>query len=497
MGENKLRMKSEGNTGKEITNKNIAFSLMWKMLERVCSQGINLLVQIILARILMPNDFATLAVIVSITNFAGVFVQAGLSTAIVQKRKLDELDISTVFFSSIIVAAIIYIILYVSAPALASYISSDNLVWPLRIQGLILFMYSVNSVQMSLLQREMRFKSIFVCSILAVGLSGFVGITIAYYGFGVWALVVQSILNVLITILTMKILGRIHINRGFSWDKAKEIYAFSGKILASSLLSSGYESLKTMSIGHTYAPDELAYYDKAYTYSYYVLQTVGVSLSNVLLPVFSRQQAQTDKLRNLARRSIKTVIFIMFPIMVLLAAISEPLVSVLLTEKWSGVVPYFVIFCFMRLPNCYNIIDKQIYFALGRSDVNLKYDVVDSLLNIIMLFITINIGPLAVALGVLIIEFLMAFILFRYSYLTYGYRIFDRIKDLSKPLINSLIMFAVVHIVIDTIFSNILKLIIGISIGMIVYVLLSAITKDENFMFFILVLKKQFLKRKG
>lgn len=483
--------KSNGN---EVSRKIIFFSLFWKGLERISVQAVNFTVQIVLARLLMPEDFAGLAMIAAITNFAAVFVQAGLSTAIVQKENLDELDISTTYICSLTAAAFLYLILFISAPLIASYMSVSDLLWPLRILSLVIFLYAVNAVQTAILQRKMLFKKIFLCNFVAAVLSGIIGAALACLGLKIWALVIYNLVHILSVIITMKILGKIRICARVSFQRMIAIYAFSGKIILSSLLSQIYEAARTVAIGHAYQPALLAYYDKANTYSYYILQTVSSSLSSVLLPVFSRQQDQIDLLCVLARRAVRITAFIMFPVMILTASVSAPLVKILLTEKWTGCIPYFTVFCFMRLPGCYNAIDKQIYLALGKSSINLKYEIFNSLLNMIFLLFTIKKGPFAVAVGVMMTEFLMAFLIFYYSQMIYGYKAADRMKDLVRPAMNSLIMFFSVRMLISLNIPDFIKLGTGVFAGIAVYLLMAVITGDENIRYAVSVIKGYFNK---
>ena len=187
----------------QITKGKVTVSLWWKLLERVFSQGINLIVQIVLARLLLPSDFGNLAIIVAITNYAALFVQSGLAAAIVQKKDLHSDDVASLLTASLFLAGCFFIVLFVLSPWIADQYSLPSIVWPLRVQALILFLNAFNSIQTALLSRSMKFKTIFIRSILAVPISGAVGIVMAYRGYGLWALVAHNLVNMVVVVVVM------------------------------------------------------------------------------------------------------------------------------------------------------------------------------------------------------------------------------------------------------------------------------------------------------
>ena len=233
-------------------------SLLWKSGERIMVQGIGLLVQIILARLLMPEDFASLAIITAIVNYLGIFVQCGLSAAVVQKKDLSEIDVSTLTTLSLLVALILYVGLFLMAPVINSWYNMEELVWPIRVMGIALFLYSFNSIQSGLLQRKMMFQTMFVRSLLATPISAVIGITMAYLGCGVWALICYVLSNILAIVIFMNMLPEIRLRLGFSKQSAKALYSFSLKILGTNLVSAGGDTIRTMTIGKVYKPATLA-----------------------------------------------------------------------------------------------------------------------------------------------------------------------------------------------------------------------------------------------
>lgn len=475
----------------EITKKTVVSSLVWKLSERFFSQFANLVIQIILARILAPEDFGSLAIILAIVNFLAIFVQSGLATAIVQKNDVDEKDISTLCIMSIGVATLLYLVIFFLAPVIADTYELPELKWPMRVLTLTLFPCAINSIQTAILSRRMEFKKLCIRSMIAVPTSGAIGIFMAYTGFGLWSLVAQNLSNMLIVMAIMSIGMHLPFNRGFSMEKAKAIYSFSGKIMLSSIVSSGYDMLRTMTIGRRYTTTDLAYYDKAYTYSYYAAQIVNSSITSVMLPVFSRKQSESRELHAMARRSCRLVSFVMVPVFLGGAAVAEQLIPLLLTSKWMPCVPFFVAFCLLRIPGCIAAIDKQVYYAMGRSGLTLTSEIVWFIVNSAVLIIAVPLGVMHIAVGAVIVEWLCTFLIFAISRKVYGYLWKERIKDLIRPLCNGLLMCLVVNAIKLLKLGNLPTLILQLIFGIIVYAALAIITKDDSLQYILKLIVEQ------
>lgn len=464
----------------EIGKKIIVSSFLWKASEHLLLQGLGLVVQIILARLLMPEDFACLAIINAIVVYLGLFVQSGLSTVVIQRESLDDLDISTLFTTSFIIAFIIYVPLFFVAPYISNYYNYENLTWPIRVMSLTLFLYSFNSVQSGLLIRRMKFKTIFVRNVLSLPIAATIGIFMAYNGYGVWALIAFHMLSTIITIVFMCFIPELRLKIGFSITRAKEMYSFSSLILLTNLISSGSDSLRTMVIGKKYTPNNLAYYDRAYTYSNLLTGVVSVSLSSVMFPVFSRQQNDISKIYETARRTVGLSSYVIFPFMILIAIMAKPLVLVILTEKWIPCAVYLSIFALFRILGVVTSIDKQIFYALGNSKIGLYYELFLLFANVLMLYIAVPLGLIYVAIGAFIVELVGNFLLMMISSKLYGYKLVERIRDMAKPIANSIIMSVFIYIISCWGLDVYLQILLQLTIGVASYLLLSYITKDQN-----------------
>lgn len=463
-----------------IGKKEVISSLWWKMLERFLSQGMGLLVQIILARLLMPSDFGCMAIMVAIINYLGVFVQSGLSTTIIQRKNLDDEDVSSLLSVSLCLALILYILLFFLAPMIGAYYNMNEIIWPIRILSLNLFLAALSSIQIGILSRHMKFRVIFLRNILAIFLSGVISIIMALNGFGIWALVVYSLLNITIGVVVMALTPEVRMRFGIRWNKVKELYSFSIKIIITNLISGGGDTFRTMLIGKKFTASQLAYYDKAYSYSNTAIQILISSISGVMLPVFSRQQDDETRLKYTVRRSMQLTAFITFPSLLLMLVVSKPLVILLLTEKWAPCIPFLMIFCILRMCGPITTIDKQVYYSLGRSDIGLYYEIGVLVVNIIMLICLMKYGIMAMAIGATVIEIIGAVVIFKISQRIYGYSFCERWKDYLKPLINSIVMVASVYPLSFLELSNIVMLILQCLVGVGVYLVMCKISKDEN-----------------
>lgn len=474
----------------DVNRGKVAKSFFWKVLERLFSQGIGFVVQIVLARILLPEDFGSLAIIVAFTGYATLFVASGISTTVIQKNSLDRTDLSTLMTYTLGMATVFYAVLFFLAPVISNYYDAPILQPTLRVLALTLFLQGINSVQTGLLQRQMSFRQLFVRTMIAAPIAGGVGIMMALRGFGLWALVAHAIANQLLVIIVMSFDKNCRIPLGFSRSRLKEIFPFTSKIMLTYATSGLFDLIRTSMIGKRYSRDDLAFYDKGLTYSNYVTMLVNQSMGSVLLPAFSRKQDNIDTLRSMARRSVKVTSFVIIPVLIAVAVMSKPLIALLLTDKWLPCVPFLVIYCFLRIPGPILNIDKQVFYSLGKSGVNLSFEVGLFICNFVALFIAIQINVLAIALGALIVELLGSVSIFIISSKVYNYKLKDRIIDLWKPVVGSCVMSLALIGVSLMGLSNISTICIQVIVGVSVYLLMARIMKDDNLHYCLSIVKE-------
>ncbi len=457
-------------------------AVSWQMRNKVCSFGMNIIIQIVLARLIAPEDFGSLAILNAIIGFATIFVESGVSTALVQKKDLDGQDIFTAQMISIAVAMLFCGVLIVAANPVAAYYNAPTLATPLCVISVVLIFNSINSVFSALLTRDMEFKKLFFRTVTVLPVSGAIGMILAYKGFGIWALVIYQISTVALNSLVFVIFSHTRLVFRFSWRKAKQIYSFGIKILLSGIVNSVYDTIRTLVIGGKYFKTELAYYDRAYTYSRYTVQIVNSTITSVALPLFSKQQDSLEVIKNFSRRIIRMSAFVMFPVLTGLAAVSRPLILTLLTEKWEACIPFFTIFCFLRIPGVITGVDIQSFYAIGRSDIVLKYSILTLVLNITSLFFVLPYGVLAIAINILVVEIVVSIVIMVISANLIRYSVREKIEDLWKSIINCMILFIVEWMISKALVNtnSITQLIIQIVFGVCIYICVAVIIKDQN-----------------
>ncbi|MDU5111651.1 MAG: lipopolysaccharide biosynthesis protein, partial [Clostridium sp.] len=420
-------------------------SLFWKLMERGGVQGIQFIVQIVLARILSPNDYGIISLLTIFIALANVFIQSGFNTALIQKKNVKEEDFSSVLYISLVVSTILYIILFFASPFIANFYKIAELKQVLRVLAIILFFGAFNSIQNAIIARTMQFKKLFIGSVFSILISGIVGITLAYSGFGVWALVAQQIVNqVSITFIlwfTLKWRPKLI----FSINRVGNLFSYGWKLLVSSLIDTIYMNLRGLIVGKVYASNMLAFYNRGEQFPQLIVNNINGSIQSVMLPTLSAEQENKKRVKELVRRSIVTSSFLIFPMMIGLAVVGEPLIKILLTDKWLPAVPFMQIFCLSYALWPIHTSNLQAINALGRSDIYLKLEIIKKIIGIIILIISMFYGIYAIALGGLLSGIISSFINAypNLKLLNYGYK--EQIKDILPSLLLSIIMGGVAY----------------------------------------------------
>ena len=314
-------------------------------MERGGTQGIQFIVQIVLARLLLPEDFGLIAIVTIFILLANVFVQSGFNTALIQKKDADDEDFSSVFYLSLFVAGLLYVVLFLTSPFISVFYRSPQLILILRVLSVTLFFGAFNSIQNAYVARNMMFKKLFFSSLGAIIISGTVGIATAYLGWGVWALVAQQLTNQLAVTLILWFTVKWRPKLLFSIEKVKVLFSFGWKLLASSLINTLYMEIRSLIIGKIYIPAMLGFYDRGQQIPKVIVSNIDGAIQSVMLPALASQQDDKKRVKAMMRRAIMTSSFIMFPMMVGLAVVAEPVVKIILTDKWLPAVPFLQIFC--------------------------------------------------------------------------------------------------------------------------------------------------------
>lgn len=472
-------------------SKKVFSGVFWKFSERILAQLISFVVSVVIARILSPEDYGLVAMVMIFITIANVFVSNGFSTALIQKKEADYNDFTTLFYCSLFISIIFYFVLFFTAPLIARFYNKEELVNLVKVFGLILPLSSYKSIQNAYVSKSLDFKKFFFSTLAGTIASGIVGIIMAVKGFGVWALVAQYFTNNIIDAIVLTFTIKWKPKFFFSFSKAKPLLSYGSRILLVDLIGTIYNQLTAFIIGKQYSSTDLAFYTKGKQLPDLINTNISSTITSVLFPAFSTSSDDYTEIKNMGRKAIKTSGYILLPFFFGLMAVSHNLINFLLTEKWLPCVIFVNIMCVNGIINTLDMIDIQVLKAIGKSNTVLKLEFIKKPIYLIVIFISMKINVYALAISVPITSVIAIIANSHYIKKYIGYTLFEKIKDTGLSLLFSIIMylsvFALGYIKINT---NIL-LFIQIITGIIVYISLSVITKNETMNYIISVLKKQ------
>lgn len=448
----------------------IASSLFYKFTEKVLVKLIGFVIGVILARLLDPEIFGIVAIITAIVAIAQVFVDSGLSTALVQNKSVTEGDYSTIFYISFGVALIAYLLIFLLTPVIAHYYHIEAYTAQLRVLTATLFFYAFNSIQAAKLQREMAFRKMLVCQLVAVVASGFVGVVLAYLGYGIWALILYYLSNSAVSCISYGVASRWHPRLIFSKKRAKELVNYSYKILLSGLLCSLFANLRTFIIGRIYSKTELGIYSRGDQIPSVISSSIDSAFHAVMLPAFSKEQDSFSRVKDLLSKTIIFDSMLIFPAMVGLASVAKNLVLVLYTAKWSAAIPFIQILSLAHIVAPVASPCLVAIKAIGRSDVYLKLETVRRIVMLAILFASLQFHSLlAIAIGWLISNIIDIFLIMAPTKKLLNYTLINLWNDTKVPLILSMIMFVCVIGIGKLPFSPLALLVLQVCGGVCIY----------------------------
>ena len=451
--------------------------VIWSAIERFSNQIIQFLVQIIIARLLFPSDYGMIGMLAIFMAVAQTFTDGGFGNALIQKKDRNNTDYSTVFYFNITTGIILSIIFFFSSGLIANFYKMPKLELIIQVMSINLIILSFQVVHKAILTINIDFKTQAKASLSSVIIAGIIGITMAYTGFGVWALVAQfTAINIIQTIL-LWYFEKWRPIRVFSKQSFKRLFNFGSKILAANLLHTIYLNLYTLVIGKRFSATDLGYYSRADQFAQFPSSNITGILWRVTYPIMSSIQNEDETLKNVYRQYIRLSAFIVFPLMIGLAAIAEPFIIFILTEKWRGVIPILQIIsiCYMFYP--LNAINQNLMQVKGRSDLFLRLEIVKKIIGIALLFISLPFGMYYVCLSLVVYALINLAINTYFTSKLINFNILQQIKDLIRILFAALAMGIVVYLINYIEISYILKLILGVIIGALVYTFIAWITK--------------------
>lgn len=463
--------------------------LVWRFGERMSAQLVTFIVSIVLARLLSPNDYGAIALVMVFITIANVFVVFGFGSSLIQKKDADNIDFSSVFYFNIVFSILIYGILYIFAPYIASFYKIDILSPVLRVLGIRIIIAGVNSVQQAYVSRHMLFKRFFWSTLFGTLLSGIVGISMAYMGYGIWALVAQYLTNTTVDTIVLWFTVKWRPDFVFSVSRMKDMFSYGWKLLCSGLLDTGYNQLRSLVIGKMYSASDLAFYDRGKQYPSLIVDNINTSISSVLFPAISQEQDDKSRVKAMTRRAIKTSSYIMWPMMIGLGIVAQPLITLMLTEKWIACVPFLQISCFIYGFMPIHTANLEAIKAVGRSDLFLKLEIIKKIMGISVLLISMKHGVMAIALSGVVTTLISCFINAYPNIKLLNYTYGQQIKDILPSLLLASFMGIIIYPIKFVIQGEFILIAIQVVVGAIIYILCSALLKVDTFMYMLSLIK--------
>lgn len=479
-----------------MLEKNKVFSnFIWRFAERCGAQGVAFVVQIVLARILAPEVYGTIALVTVFTTILQVFVDSGFGNALIQKKDADDLDFSSVFYFNITLCAALYILMFVAAPFIADFYNDSLLTPVIRVLSLTLIISGVKNVQQAYVSRTMQFKRFFFATLGGTIGAAIIGIAMAYLGFGVWALVVQQIFNAMVDTVILWITVKWRPKLIFSFSRLKGLFSFGWKLLASSLLDTVYTNIRQLIIAKLYSSSELSYYNRGRQFPSLFVSNINTSIDSVLLPTMSKEQDNKERVKVMTRRAIKTSTYVMAPLMMGLAFLGTPLIRLVLTDKWLPCVPFMSIFCITFMFYPIHTANLNAIKAMGRSDLFLKLEIWKKVVGMIALLATMWFGVMAMAYSLLFTSVVNQIINSwpNRKLLNYGY--LEQLKDIMPGILLAVVMGCCIYPIQWSGLSDIVTLLISVPLGAAIYIIGSIVFKLESFTYLWQIVEP-YLKRK-
>lgn len=444
--------------------------MIYRFSERILAQLVSTIVTIILARLLMPEDYGIISLVTIFIQLCNILVSDGLSSSLLQKKDSDTLDFSSIFWASLALSVVLYFVVFFAAPIIASYYDMSQITLVLRIMALRIPLTAFNSVQSAFVSKNFLFKKFFYVTLIGTVVSGIVGVVLALNGAGIWALVAQYLTNTTVNTVTMFLSVRWRPMAKFSFLRFKKLFSFSWKVLVSGVLNELYESLRSLVIAKEYSSADLSYFTKGKQFPQLVGNNIGHTITNVMFPVFSTKQDDVDGLRRIVRRTNSIGFFVLCPIMIGFAACSETFVRLILTDKWLPSVPFIQVFCFQFILKPLKNISKSSTKAMGRSDIDLAINLMEKAVGISLVIAYVKKGTLALAITALITYIISTFINMMVNSRILKYSMLDQLADMLPYFCLSIVSVFPAYLMNDLQMNLVLKFMLQIFSGIVLYI---------------------------
>jgi teichuronic acid exporter len=456
--------------------------MTWTYFQQFGSQLISFGVSIVLARIILPEEFGLIGMIAIFMGLGTALFQGGLASSLIRTKELTEDDYSTVFFFNLAGSIVIYGVLFLAAPWISEFYNQPTLVNITRVYGLTYILSAFGTVQNTILTIELRFKKQAIIGLPALIISSIIGLVMAYFDYGVWSLVVSALVNTLFTSLFLWSSSDWYPKRIFSKEKFRQHFHYGYKLTLSSMLDIIFTNIYQIIIGRYYSPAQVGYYTRANSLMMLPVGNVSGALNRVIFPLFSKVQDDIPRFRNAYKQIMQIVLFIITPIVILMALLAKPLIILLFTDKWIAVVPIFQIICFtgvLHPIHKYNLLVLQVK---GRSDLFLKLEVVKKVALSVILIIAFFYGFYALLWGQLIFSIVALLINTHYAGRMLEYSVVQQLKDIAPVFAFAIVMGVVTYFVANALrdFNNISQLLVAGLSGGVTYLIVAHVFNFES-----------------
>lgn len=468
-----------------------AKGIFWSAVERISSQGCQLILSIIIARLVMPDDYGKIAMVTVLLNIAQTLVDSGFANALIRKNNRTNSDFSTVFWSNIIISFGVYYILFLSSPFIASFYNVPELIIIIRTVSICLILNGLCIVQRTRLVIKLNFKIQAYISLCAVILSGILGIVLAYKEMGVWALIAQAISLSFLNFLLYWAVSKWRPAFVFSIESFINLFGFGSKLMIAGLINTIYVNMYTIAIGKFFSSKELGLYNRAEAFAKQPMYNVAIILARVIYPIECEWQNNNQELLNKYNQFLRLTSFFIFPLMFGFATLAKPIVRLILTEKWIDCVPILQFLCIVALFDPIFRLTWDIFNVKGRSNYSLWSEILNKSIALLILIITLRYGIMAVCYGMITYSILnLSIMAFLASKVLPGLSIYNIYKQIIAPLTMSLVMSCAIFYSISFFDNDILMIIFGVIIGILTYILLSILTHNKECQFILKTIKK-------
>lgn len=472
-------------------------SLFWKLFERGGNALIQLIVQVVMARLLAPEEFGALAIMLVFVNIGNVLVVSGLNTALVQAPTIDSTDSSTVFWLSFSISVVLYMIVYLIAPVVAAFYEMSYLMWPLRGLALLLIINSYNAVQVALVQRALEFRKIFNATIVSVVASGILGVGAALVGAGLWALVVQQLAYQSFNCIVLAHQVKWRPRWAFSIERARTLFSFGWKLLASGLLDQGYQSLSDLIIGKQFSAISLGYVSQGKKYPLALGNMLNGAIQPVMLSAVAHVQDDVPYVKRLVRRCLKTSTFLIVPTMGLFGIAAEPVVRLLLGDQWLPCVPFLQMYCFIYALQPIHTTNLQALNGMGRSDLFLKLELIKKAYGVCFILMGAYVfHDVYILVGSYVLTGVIATFVNCYpNKHVIGYSYGEQLKDIAPSFVLAAVSGAVAYPLIFLEISDLATILLQGVVMLGLYILLAKLLKVEELGYLMETLRQIVSKR--